>query len=92
MAKEINKTEVKINKPICLDLHIRKIAMYECWYDYIEQKYGDKTKLCLTDTDSYIVYVKYVNDYINLAGDIEHRFDTLNYEINKTLPMEKIKR
>ena len=66
--------------------------MYECWYDYIEQKYGDKTKLCLTDTNRYIVYVKYVDDYVNLAGNIEKRFNTLNYEIKKTLPIDKIKR
>ena len=58
----------------------------------IEQKYGDKTKLCLTDTNSYIVYVKYVDDYVNLSGNIEQRFNTLNYEIKKTLPIDKIKR
>ena len=38
-------------------LDISKILMYEFWYDYIKQKYGDKAKLCYTDTDSFIIYI-----------------------------------
>ena len=32
--------------------------MYEFWYDYIRQKYGDKAKFCYTDTDSFVVHIK----------------------------------
>ena len=32
--------------------------MYEFWYDYIGPKYGDRTKLCYTDTDSFIINIK----------------------------------
>ena len=50
---EMNKTEVKMNKPIYLGLSIldiSKILMYELWYDYMKPKYNDNVKLCYMDT------------------------------------------
>ena len=41
---EMNKTKVKMNKPIYLGLwilEISKILMYEFWYDYMKPKYND---------------------------------------------------
>ena len=57
----MKKIHVKITKPIYLGmstLDISKILMYELWYDYIEPKYGDRAKVCYTDTDSFIIYIK----------------------------------
>ena len=48
-------------KPLYLGisiLDISKILMYKFWYDYINPKYGDRTKLCYTDTGSFIIYIK----------------------------------
>ena len=43
------------------------------------------------DTDSFIVYVR--TDYINKnIADVETRFDTSNYELNKPLPKGKNKK
>ena len=39
-------------------LDISKMLMYKFWYDYFKPKYGDKTKLCYTDTESFIIYIK----------------------------------
>ena len=61
MAIEMKKTRVKITKTIFIGmstLDISKILMYELWYDYIEPKYGDRAKVCYTDTDSFIIYIK----------------------------------
>ena len=61
MAIEMKKTRVKMTKPLYLGmsiLDISKILMYELWYDYINPKYGDRAKLCYTDTDSFIIYIK----------------------------------
>ena len=33
-------------------LAISKIVMYKVWYDYVEPKYGEKTKLHYTNTNS----------------------------------------
>ena len=44
---EMNKTKVKMNKPIYLGLsilEISKLLMHEFWYDYIKPKYGNDVK------------------------------------------------
>ena len=86
-----------MNKPVYLGLSIlesSKILMYEFWYDYVKPKYDEKAKLCYIDTDSFIVYTKTDDIYIDIAKDVETRFDTLNYElkcnsIDRPLPKEK---
>ena len=92
---EMNKTRVKMNKPIYLGLSIldiSKILMYECWYDYMKSKYNDKVKLCYMDTDSFIMSIKTNHFYKDIANDVEKRFDTSNYEFNRALPTGKNKK
>ena len=51
------KAKVKMNKPVYLRmsiLDITKTLMYTFWFDQIKPKYGDRVKLCYTDTDSTI--------------------------------------
>ena len=55
--------------------------MYEFWYDYVKPKYGEKAKICYMDTDSFIVYIKTVGIYKNIAEAVESGFDTSNYEL-----------
>ena len=72
-----------MNKPADLGLsilHLSKTAMYEFWYDYIKQKYGEKAKLCYMGTDSFIIHVKTDDIYKDIAEDVETRFDTSNYK------------
>ena len=55
------KTQIYMNKLVYLELstlELYKILMYEGWYDYLKPKYGEQSKLCYMDTDSFIVYVK----------------------------------
>ena len=59
-AIEMKKTKVKMNKPVYLGmsiLAISKTLMYKCWYDYIKTKYEDRSKLCYTGTDSFIIHI-----------------------------------
>ena len=92
---EMNKTKVKMNKPIYLGLStldISKILIYQFWYDYMKPKYGNRVKLCYMDTDSFIMSIK-TNDFCeDIANDIEKRFDTSNYETNRPLPIGKNKK
>ena len=95
LAMEMRKTKVKMNKPVCLGLPILEISktlMYEFWYDYMKPKYGDNVKLCYIDTDSFIMHIKIEDFYKDIANDVEKRFDTSNYEINRPLPTGKNKK
>ena len=92
---EMNKTKVKMNKPIYLGLsilEISKLLMYEFWCDYMKPKYGDYIKLCHMDTDSFKMNIKTEDFYKDIANDVEKRFDTSNYEVNRSLPTGKNKK
>ena len=87
---EMKKSKVKMNKPIYLGLsilEISKILMYEFWYDYMKPKYDNSVKLCYMDMDSFIMNIKTNDFYKDIANDVENRFDTSNYEVNRPLPM-----
>ena len=90
----MKKAKVKMKKPIHLGssiLEISKTLMYEFWYDYIKPKYNDNVKLCYMDTDSFIMNIKTNDFYKDIANDVENRFDTSNYEVNRPLPTGKNK-
>ena len=97
LAVEMKQTKVKMNKPIYLGmsiLDISKTLMYEFWYDYLKPKYGDKAKLCYTDTDSFIIHIITENFFEDISNDVESWYDTSNYdEIDKRpLPLGKNKK
>ena len=78
-----------MNKPVylCLSiLEISNIVMYEFWNDYVKPKYGERAKLCYVDTDSFIAYIKTEDIYSDIAKDVETRFRTSNYELDRLLP------
>ena len=92
---EMKKTKLKMNKPIYLGLsilEISKILMYEFWYDYMKPKYNDNVKLCYMDTDSFIMNIKTNDFYEDIASDVENRFNTSNYEVNRPLAMERVRK
>ena len=97
MAIEMKKIRVKMTKPLYLGmsiLDISKIHMYKFWYDYINPKYGDRAKLCYTDTDSLVIYFKTEDFFEDISSDVERWFDTSNYDKNdkRPLPISKNKK
>ena len=92
---EMKKVKVKMNKPFYLGLcilEISKIIMYEFWYDYVKNKYGNKARLCYTDTDSFVINVKTNDFYKDIRQDVNERFDTSNYTFDRPLPKGKNKK
>ena len=92
---EMKKVKVKMNKLIYLELSILEISktiMYECWYDYVKSKYGNKVKLCYKDTDSLVMNIKTNDFYKDIAEDVQERFDTTNYSFDRPLPKGRHKK
>ena len=95
LATEMKKIKVKMNKPVYLGLSILEISktiMYEFWHDYIKRKYQNNSRLCYMDTYSFIINVQTEDFYEDIANDVEKRFGTSNYEVNRPLPTRKSKK
>ena len=48
--------------------------------------------LCYTDADSFIMHIKTEDFFENIANDVEKRFDTSNYEVDRRLLTGKNKK
>ena len=67
-----------MNQPAYLGLPIlilSKNATHEFWYDYVKPKYGKNAKLWYIITD--------------ITKDVEARFDTSDFELDRPLPKGK---
>ena len=86
----MKKKRVKLNKPLYLGMSIletSKILMYEFWYNYILPKHGDRAKLCYTDTDCFIIYIKTEDFFEGISNDFEKWFHPSNYNKKDKIPL-----
>ena len=78
----MKKTKLYFNKPVYLGMSIldlNKSLIYDCHYNYIKTKYGDKAKLLFTDTDSLAYEIKAKDLYKDINPDIEKLFDSSDH-------------
>ena len=83
-----------MNKPVYLGLSISQVSktvMYDLWFDYVKPKNGEKAKLSYMDTDSFKVYIKTEKICVDITKDVEIRFHTSKYELDRPLPKENRK-
>ena len=83
-----------MNKPFCLGLSISEVSktvMYDLWFDYVKPKYGEKAKLSYIDTGSFKVYIKTEKICVDITKDVEIRFHTSKYELDRPLSKENRK-
>ena len=81
----MQKRKLYFNKPVYLGMSIldfSKSLMYDFHYNYIKTKYGAKTKLLFTDTDSFAYEIRIKDFYTDIIPGIEKRFDTSDYPSN----------
>ena len=62
--------------------------MYELWYNYIIPRYGDRAKLCYTNTDNFIIYIKTEYFFKDISNDVEKRFERSNYNKKDKIPLQ----
>ena len=89
LAIEMRKTQIFVNKPASLSLSIlelSKIVMYEFWFVYVKVKYDIKSKLC------FILYIKTHDIYKDITEDVETRFYTSIYKLERPLPKGRNKK
>ena len=75
------KLTLKLSRPAYIGiwiLELIKVLMYEFQYDYIKNKYDNKSKLLFTDTDSLMYEIKTEDVYEDFSSDKE-MFDFSNY-------------
>ena len=85
VAIHMKKTKLVFNKPVYLGmciLDLSKTLMYDFYYNYIKQIYGDKAKRLFTDTDSLMYEIQTEDFYKDVSADVKHRFDTSDYPPN----------
>ena len=84
VATRKGKVSLKLNKPaytgMCI-LELSKVLLYEFHYDYIKNKYDNKSKLLFTDTDSLMYEIKTEDVYEDFSSNKE-MFDLSNYSSN----------
>ena len=72
LAIRKSKLALKLNKPayigVCI-LDLSKVLIYEFHYDYIKDKYDNKSKLLLKDTDSSMHEIKTEDVYEGFSSD-----------------------
>ena len=86
----MKKTRIKMTKPLYFGmsiLDISKILMYKFRYHYISPKYGGKAKLCYTDTDSFIIYIKAEDFFEDISNNVKKWFDMSNCNKNGKRPL-----
>ena len=59
-------------------LELSKVLIYKFHYDYIKNKYGNKSKLLFTETDSLMYEIKTEDIYEDFSSNKES-FDFSNY-------------
>ena len=63
-------------------LNMSKRLLQKFWYDCSKPKYEDRTKLCYTNTDNFIIHIITEDFFVDISDNVTKWFDTSNYDEN----------
>jgi len=74
-----------LNKPIAVGfsiLELSNLIMYQFFYDCLKPRYGDKIRLCFTDTDSFICHchIETSDLHDDMMETLDSWYDTSNFD------------
>ena len=81
VAVHMTKKEVYLSKPVYVGMSILELSktfMIEFHYAKMKSRYGERVKLLMTDTDSFIYHIQTTDVYADMIDDLES-YDTSDY-------------
>jgi len=79
---ETARPRICMNRPLIIGftiLEMAKLIMYKFYYEALLPRYGDKLRLCFTDTDSFIFWIETPGLHADMADMMTDWFDTSNF-------------
>ena len=91
---DMNKTSIKFDKPVAVGstiLELSKLLMQKFHYGFMKPMYGEKCKLCFTDTDSFMYHIETEDVYRDFEK-YKYGFDFSDYPKDHFLHSNKNKK
>lgn len=92
VAVHLSPEKIVLDRPIYIGFTVLEYAkqhLYKFHYDFIKNKYKNKARLCYTDTDSLLYFIRTEDFYQDMKNEID-KFDTSNFDVNNCFNIPRI--
>ena len=82
VAIEMSRVNMFLNRPMYIGeaiLDVSKVLMQDFYYNFLYKKYGERLSLCMSDTDSLLIFLEGVEDIYEDFKSYSDKFDFSNY-------------
>ena len=86
-------SKVVLNKPSYVGIAVSELSktlMYDFFYNNIKEKYGDRARLQMTDTDSFLLEIQTGDWYDDIRDEIKTLYDTSEYPENHPAGLPRV--
>ena len=89
----LDPSKVVLNKPSYVGiavLDLSKTLMYNFFYHNVKTKYGDRARLQMTDTDSFLLEIQTEDWYDDIRDEVQTLYDTSAYPENHPAGLPRV--